>query len=79
MGKFWGGAALTPGGEEETASLRIELGGAIGVFLVLYVIQVQCSASTYFIKIGIDNADTLPRAGDMLERGECKTAFGFGI
>ena len=54
------------------ASLRTELGGAIGVLLVLYTIQVQRGDSTHPIKIWIDNGEVLARAGNILERGGVK-------
>jgi len=69
VGKVWGGAALKPGGAEKIASLRAELGGAIGVLLVLYTTQSQRGDSTHPIKIWINNAEVLARAGNMLERG----------
>ena len=54
------------------ASLRTELGGAIGVLLVLYTIQVQRGDSTHPIKIWIDNGEVLAREGNILERGGVK-------
>ena len=55
-------AALIPGNVEEMASLRAELGGAIGILLVIYALQVQRGASTRPILIWIDNAEVLERA-----------------
>ena len=68
VGKVWGGAALTPWGAEEMASLRTELGGLIGALLVLYAMQVQRGNSTHPIKIWIDNSEVLARTGNMLKR-----------
>ena len=45
------------------ASLRTELGGAIGILLVLYAIQVQRGPSSLPVTIWIDNAEVLSRAG----------------
>ena len=44
------------------SSLRAELGGAIGILLVLYTIQVQRGPSTLTVTIWIDNAEVLERA-----------------
>ena len=62
LGPVWGGAAITPGNVDEMASLRVELGGAIGLLLVIYALQIQRGASTYPILIWIDNAEVLERA-----------------
>lgn len=52
MGKVWVGVAITPGaGVEDMALLRTELGGAIGVLLVIYALQVQRNNCTHPIKI----------------------------
>ena len=51
LGKVWGGAAITPGNREEMASLRAELGGAIGILLVIYALQVQRGVSDQMIAI----------------------------
>ena len=45
------------------ASLRTELGGAIGILLVLYSIQLQRGPSSLPVTIWIDNAEVLARAG----------------
>ena len=44
------------------ASLRAELGGAIGILLVIYALQVQRGVSDQMITIWIDNAEVLDRA-----------------
>ena len=62
--KFWGGAAPTPGNEEEMASLRTELGGAMGVLLVVYALQIQRGASLLPVTIWLDNAEVLERANN---------------
>lgn len=40
VGQVWEGVAITSWDVEEMASLRAELGGAIGVLLVIYALQV---------------------------------------
>ena len=59
LGMVWRGAAVTPGNVEEMASPRAELGGAIGILLVIYALQVQRGAATRPILIWIDNDEVL--------------------
>ena len=39
-GAIWGGYSSTPGSKREMYSLRTKHGGAIGILLVLYAIQI---------------------------------------
>ena len=38
--KYGGGSAITPGTRQEMSSLQAEHGGAVGILLILYAIQV---------------------------------------
>lgn len=61
-GVVWGGAVVTLGCVDEMALIRTELGGAVGILLVLYAIQVQRCPSSLPVTICIDNAEVLDRA-----------------
>ena len=62
---IFGGAAMTPGSQEEMSSLRAEHCGAISILLILYAIQIHMGndrvSSTYEVDIWIDNAEVLSR------------------
>jgi hypothetical protein len=66
-GDIWGGCAITPGTQQEMSSLRAEHGGAVGILLILYAIQIymgpKMNGSKYTVKLWIDNAETLDRGG----------------
>lgn len=53
---------LTSRNVEEMASLRADLGGTIGVLLVIYALHVQRGPSSQPITRWIDNAEVLDRA-----------------
>ena len=60
-----GGSSITPGNAEEMASLRAEHGGAIGILMILYAIQLYLGPDEKINKeviIWIDNAEVLRRA-----------------
>ena len=65
IGKVCGGTALTLGNRDKISLLRVELSVAIGILLVVYVIQVYMDWTEppqYAIYIWIENADVLSRA-----------------
>ena len=53
-GIIYGGAAMTPGSQEEMSSLRAEHGGAISVLLISYAIQIYLGTDMAPIKHGVD-------------------------
>ena len=59
-GIIYGGAAMTPGFQEEMSSLRAEHYGAISILLILYAIQIHMGPDMvpkkYWVDIWIDNA-----------------------
>ena len=46
IGEVWAGATITPGENDEMASLRAEQGGTIGILLILYAIQIYAKMDT---------------------------------
>lgn len=61
-GNIWHESAIIPGLAAEIPSLRAEYGGAIGVLLVLYALQLYMGTedtSGYMVDIWIDNKEVI--------------------